>query len=488
MAGEVDRFRDAAVLVELLGDWTAARGPLYRRLGAALERAVCDGDLRPGDRLPAERRLARTLAVSRSTVVAAYDLLRGLGLARGIRGSGTVIEAHPRARRTAGADGRVPGGRATSVIQRLVDGPGDIISLAYAVDPGVLELADALRDLVRDDLPGLLAGAGYHPRGLPVLRQAIAAYHTARGLPTSGEQVLVTTGATQAISLAARMYLGRGATVVVESPSWPGCLDVLRDARARLVGVPLDDEGIRVDGLARALAEERPALLYVMPTFHNPTGVLMSAGRRRRIAELAARYGVPLLEDNAYGATQRIGEVPPPVAAWAPPGAEILTVESLGKAIWGGLRIGWVRAPAATVERLARHKALADLGGPLLDQALAARLLPELPALNATRAEVLSDRLRLVRALLARHLPDWRCATPDGGAALWIDLPGTDARVFAQVALRHGVEVVPGATMDPEGRHDSYIRLPYAFPADLLTEAVHRLAAAWAELRRHEGA
>lgn len=486
MTQEVDRFRDAAELVELLGDWTTARGPLYRRLGSALERAVRDGDLRPGDRLPAERRLAQALAVSRATVVAAYDVLRGLGLARSRRGSGTAIAFHPRVHRAAGADGRVPGGRATSVIQRLVDGPGDVISLAYAADAGAPELADALRDLVRDDLPSLLADAGYHPSGLPVLREAIAAHHTARGLPTTGDQVLVTTGAAQAISLATQMYLRRGAAVVVESPSWPGCLDVLRAARARLIGVPLDDEGIRVDGLARALAEHRPALLYVMPTYHNPTGVLMSAGRRRRIAELAAQHGVPLLEDNAYAAAQGAGDVPPPVAASAPPGAQILTVESLAKAVWGGLRIGWVRASEETVERLARHKALADLGSPLLDQALAARLLPELPTLSTARAAALRARLDLVRSLLARHLPDWRWSTPDGGAALWIDLPGTDARVFAQVALRHGVEVVPGAAMDPDGTHDSYIRLPYAFPADLLTEAVRRLTAAWADLRRHE--
>ncbi|MFI0450217.1 hypothetical protein [Actinomadura sp. 6N118] len=115
-----------------------------------------------------------------------------------------------------------------------------------------------------------------------------------------------------------------------------------------------------------------------------------------------------------------------------------------------------MRAPADSIQRLARHKALADLGSPVLDQALAARLLPRLPA--------------------------WRFQKPAGGAALWIELPGCDARSFAQVALRHGVEVVPGAVMDPTGTHDNYLRLPYTFPADVLTEVAARLAAAWAEL------
>jgi DNA-binding transcriptional MocR family regulator len=483
----VDRFGDAGELIELLGDWMTAPGPLYQRLAGALRRAVQAGDLQPGERLPSERRLAALLAVVRATVVAAYDQLRGLGLADSRQGSGTRISRQP-GPRPAPSDGRVPGGRATSIFQRLVDGPGEMISLAYAVEAGAPQLGDALLDLVREDLPHLLVDVGYHPRGLPGLREVLAASFTDLGVPTAPDQVVVTTGAAQAIGLAAQLYLRKGACVVVESPSWPGCLDLFRAAGARLVGVPLDQDGIQADGLARALADQQPALLYVMPTYHNPTGILMSASRRRQVAGIAARHGVPVLEDNAYTALAGppgAGGPLPPIAAHAPPGVEILTVGSLAKAVWAGLRIGWVRAPGEIAERLARLKALADLGSPVLDQALAARLLPRLPELTAARATSLRQRLDHLQALLGEHLPTWRWRLPDGGSALWIQLPGTDARIFAQVALRHGVEVVPGAAMDPSGAHDTFIRLPFTFPIEVLTELVHRLQRAWTELQRH---
>jgi DNA-binding transcriptional MocR family regulator len=475
----VDRFRDPAQLAELLGDWTAGRGPLYRGLARALQATIAGGDLVPGDRLPSERQLARALAVSRATVVAAYDQLRAVGYVDSRQGSGTRVTRTPGGRRL--PDGRVPGGAATSIFQRLVEGPGEVISLAYAIDAGLPELRAALLDLVSEDLPHLLTDAGYHPRGLPILRERIAAGF---GVPTTPEQVVVTTGATQAIGLVAQLYVRRGSTVVVESPSWPGCLDIFRAAGARLVAVPLDREGITPDGLARACADHQPDLLYVMPTYHNPTGILMSATRRRQVAEIAARKEVPILEDSAY--TGVPGGGPPPIAAHRT--AEVLSVGSLAKAVWGGLRVGWVRAPTPIAERLARLKALADLGSPVIDQALATRLLPRLTELTAARVAASRERLDHLAGLLAARLPEWRWRIPDGGSALWIELPGTDARVFAQVALRHGVEVVPGAAMDPSGAHDSYVRLPFTFPTDVLTELVHRLSKAWTELQRHGSA
>ncbi|MER7753296.1 PLP-dependent aminotransferase family protein [Kitasatospora sp. NPDC097643] len=480
---ETSGTAEPAGLIDLLGDWSAAGGPLYRRLTEAFVRAVRAGDLRTGDGLPSERRLADALSVSRATVVAAYDALRGAGLVETRRGSGTRVSGAAAAHR-APADGRVRGGRATAVIQRLVAQPPDVISLGQAAEAGGPDLAGALLDLVREDLPGLLVDAGYHPAGLPALRAAIADHHTAHGLPTGPEQVLVTTGATQAVTLCAQLYLGRGSTTVVESPGWPGCLDVLTAAGSRLVGVELDSDGIRIDRLAAALAAHRPALLYVMPTFHNPTGTLMSAGRRRRVAELAAAHGVTVLEDSAHAPGLAPGQAPPPIAAH-PAGGTVLTVGSLAKAVWGGLRIGWLRAPQDVVARLARLKALHDLGSPVLDQALAARLLPALPALAPERERLRRDRLAVMTGLLAERLPDWQWREPRGGSVLWIRLPrAADARGYAQLALRHGAEVIPGAATDPTGAHDDHLRLPYAFAPETTAELVGRLATAWAALPR----
>ncbi|GLZ39735.1 PLP-dependent aminotransferase family protein [Actinokineospora sp. NBRC 105648] len=480
---EGDRLVEANGLVELIGDWTTAAGPLYRKLAGAVAASIELGDLPAGERLPSERDLARLLTVSRATVVAAYDELRGRGLVDSVRGSGTRVSAR---RRVNGAEGRVAGGRATSISQRLVDGPGTTISLAMAIEPAAPEVAEAYRSL-DGDLAELMADVGYHPRGYPPLRREVATHYTAAGAVTEPDQVLVTTGAQQAIGLVAQMYLRPGCTVVVESPSWPGCLDVFREAGARLVGVPLDEEGVRTDLLAAAFADEAPVLAYLMPTYHNPTGTLLSAGRRRRVAELAARYNVPVLEDNAHSGFHSLasGATPPPIGAYARGGAEVLTIGSMAKSVWGGLRIGWVRGPVPIVDRLTRYKVRADLGSPVLDQALSARLLPRLAEITAARGTVLRARLEHLQALLAERLPSWRWRSPDGGSALWVELPDTNARIFAQVALRHGVEAVPGSATDPSGAHDNHLRLPFTFPVETITELVDRLTRAWHDLRRH---
>lgn len=480
MAGEVDC---SVALVAMLGGWSAGPGPRYRKLAQALRRVADEGGLAPGERLPSERELAGALAVSRSTVVAAFDELRGQGVLESRQGSGTRLAAGPRPR----ADGRVPGGHGTAIFQRLIDGPGELISLACAAGGGAAEIAGALQEVLHEDLAALLRDPGYQPRGLPTLRAAIAEHYTALGLPTGIDEVLVTTGAHQALVLVADLHRRNLTTVLVEAPSWPACLDVFRSAGAQLSAVPLDEEGIDANALAGALREQQPALLYVMPTYHNPTGILMSAARRRRVAELAAYHDVPVVEDNAYAglAAGPDAAIPAPLAAYSPADAEVLTVESLGKAVWGGLRIGWVRAPSAIIERLARRKALADLGSPVLDQALAARLLPRLGELATRRSDELRSQLDLLERLLGEHLPSWRWRRPDGGSALWVQLPSTDAGSYAQIALRHGVEVVPGSAMDPSGGHDSYLRLPFTLPPDTLTQLVPRLATAWSELKRH---
>ena len=482
----MDRSASAAELADHIGRQLADQpGGLYRRVADAIAGLIGSAELPVGARLPAERPLAEALVVSRSTVVAAYDELRARGLVESRRGSGTTV-AQSAGRGRSGTDKRMPAGYGASLFHRIAVGPGEVIAMTYAVDPGMPELVAEVEDLARTELPALLMDVGYHPRGLQVLRERIADHFTESGLPTAPDEIVVTSGAHQAIALVTQMYLRTGATVVIEQPSWPGCFDLFGAAGGRVVGVPLDDAGIRPDLLAAALAEHQPAMLFVMPTFHNPTGRLMSAARRRQVADLAAKYGVVVVEDNAYSAWDPSGpEIPPPLAAFAPPNAEVLSIGSVSKAVWGGLRIGWIRAPRPLAERLARHKALADLGSPVIDQALTARLLPRLRELTVDRARAATVRRKLMGRLLTERLPDWVWEEPEGGSALWIRLPDTDARVFAQVALRHGVEVVAGRAMDPTGEHDGYLRVPFSYPDEVMADAVDRMARAWQELRRH---
>lgn len=284
------------------------------------------------------------------------------------------------------------GGSAGAIFSRLLDpGDGSLLSLACAASPAHPAVTEAMAEVAADDLPELLTSNGYLPLGLPVLRREIASLLSRSGLPSTPDQVLVSTGAHQAINLAAALLVRPGDTVVVESPSFPGTIDMFRAAGARLVAVPLDDEGADVEAIGATMRQSPPAAVYVMPSFHNPAGVTLAETRRRRLARLAAEAGVPVVEDNALEHARLDVEPPPPVAAFAPVGdhAPVLTLGSLSKALWGGLRVGWIRAPEDCIARLARFKVMSDLGSPLLSQAVAARLLPRMESLRGERAALL---------------------------------------------------------------------------------------------------
>lgn len=469
-------------VVAALGDWSSGPGPLHRKLAAALVDAIETSVIPAGTRLPSERQFAEALVVSRSTVVAAYDTVRASGVAAARHGSGTYVLADPE-RRRAGADllARSPG---TPIFRRLLSGAAGvdpIISFACATIPGSPAIGEAITGFDPVDLASLLAGTGYMPLGLPALRGAIARLLTSDGLPTVDEQVLVTTGAHQAIALCAALLVRPGDVVVVENPTFPGCADAFAAAGARFVALPVDRHGVILDDLEATLARQPVAAIYVMPSFHNPTGAMLSAHRRARLCELAARAGVPVIEDNALSHASLGGAKPPPPVA-VHPGAErapVITVGSISKALWGGLRVGWLRAPEPWLGRLARRKVAADLGSAIIDQAITAQLLERLPELEAANSALLIQRLGVCTDLLAEHLPDWRWTPPVGGPSLWVELPVGDASQLAQVALRHGVEIIPGALFTTDGTFSNHLRLPFTFEPAVMAEAVDRLSAAW---------
>jgi DNA-binding transcriptional MocR family regulator len=190
-------------------------------------------------------------------------------------------------------------------------------------------------------------------------------------------------------------------------------------------------------------------------------------------------HGVPLIEDNARENAPLDDEVVSPVAAYAPPDAPILTAGSFSKVAWGGLRVGWIRGPAPLIGRLSELKAMNDLGSPLLDQAVAARLVPQLDRLRSDQRTMLNRNLALASALLNELLPSWRWRRPRGGPSLWVELPCGTASAYSQVALRYGVEVIPGEQMSPTGGDQRNLRLPYTAEPPVLEETMRRLAQAW---------
>ncbi len=314
------------------------------------------------------------------------------------------------------------------------------------------------------------------------LREALAERMRGRGLPTHPDEVLVTTGSQQALGLAASALLDPGDVVLVEDPSYLAALQSFALAGARLVPVPAGEDGPDLEAVAALVAEHRPKLLYVVPTFQNPTGRTISRAGRARLAALAGELGLWLLEDDPYGELRYDGEPLPSLGSF--PGAEdrTLAISSLSKVVAPGLRIGWLRAPAALRRALTVAKQAGDLHTSTVDQMAAAAVL----------AAGLEDHLERLRASyrarrdallggLAEALPagsQWN--EPDGGMFVWARLPeGHDAAPLLERALRHDVAFVPGAPFFAGPADHATLRLSFVtHPPEEIVEGLRRLGAA----------
>lgn len=475
-------------LASLLAAGLHGDGPLYRQLADSLKRAIDRGEVPLGTVLPPERSLARALSVSRATVVSAYDRLKGEGWLESRQGSGTWVR-RPDGGDTGGVDAVATArlflsddkaDQRSGPGERAVDEQDDVIELSVAAVTGSAAVTRILASLTEDDIAPLTAHHGYVPHGLRALREAVARrFHTV-GLPTTEDQMVVTTGAHQAISLVARQTLHAHDPVLVESPTFPGALDIFRRFGARSVPLPVDDHGARTDVLAELIAQTEPKLIYLAPHFHNPTGAVMPVERRREVGRLAAEAGIVVIEDLSL-AEVALDDValPPPIAAVAPE-ATVHTIGSMAKLFWAGLRVGWVRSPEDWAVRMLATKTVADLGSPLVSQLLAVRLLEHSDEILAERRTELVARRDLLCDLLAEQLPDWRWRRPAGGLSVWATLPHGNADEFAEAALRAGVALVPGPALSVDEGNRRAVRLVFARPEPVLREGVRRLAAAWA--------
>lgn len=490
-------------LVDLIGPWASGANPLNEQLANALVRVIQMGLVPPGTRLPAERELARELALSRTTIVAAYERLRFAGLARSRRGSGTQV--------VAGAPSASVAAAAMSSLHRLVDADlahplatlsamsvaqparrrdpalppgeaaewGDTISLTVGALPASSLVSDAIAMALQDDVPDVLNEAGYDPFGLPSLRAGVAKHMTAVGAPTHADQIVVTSGAQQAIHLIASTIGRPGMVVAMEDPTYIGAIDAFRTTTSRLVLMPIDADGPQVEMVGLSAGTNPVRLAYVVPTFHNPTGLTMPEERRRNLVHMAGERGFQVIEDLTPDTSLGRG-VPPPLAAFDKAGDLVISIGSLSKVAWGGLRIGWVRASRPDIDRLVAAKIVADHSSSLITQAIAVRVLDRLEAIAAETTRVSTEHRQIVTDALAHHLPDWEWKAPGGGLTLWVRLPNTDAVSFSRLAADHGVIVRPGPLASPVGGYRDHIRIAYGASPDRLAEGVERLAKAWA--------
>jgi DNA-binding transcriptional MocR family regulator len=462
----MDRAITARRVATLVGEFD--RSPAYAGLADALVLLIGDGRIQAGTRLPSERELTEALGVSRTTVTRAYAGIRDVGYAEARQGSGTFT--------------RVPGGPARAHDRALLPRQSDraAIDLNCAAPFAPPQIAAAYAEAATR-LPAYLGGHGYFPAGMPELQTTIAELYDARGLPTDPAQVMVTPGALSGVSIVAQALAGRGDRVLVDSPGYPNAAERVRNAGARLATTEVDPDGWDLDAAAARVRQVSPRLAYLIPDFHNPTGLLMSDEERERYAAELRRAHVTAVVDESHQMLPLEGQaMPRPFAAYAP---DAITVGSVSKSFWGGLRVGWVRAPLDKMERLTNARVTLDLGVPVMEQLATVRLLEDPRAtLDQHRARLREQRDALVVAVRAA-LPDWSFRVPAGGLSLWCELPGPGRGLgiaVADEAERNGVIVAPGPVFAPDGGLDRFVRIPYTRRIEELEQAVAAIAEAWA--------
>ncbi|MEU6669592.1 PLP-dependent aminotransferase family protein [Streptomyces sp. NPDC046727] len=453
--------------VAALGDWRTRPGPLARTLAAAVRDAVVDGRLPAGTRLPSERELARTLHLSRGTVVAALSLLRADGWLRTRHGSGSAVRLPARLTE-----------RTTPWSLDRGGAPDADLDLTLAVTAAPHDAYRAALVRAAERCAPLLVDSGVATAGLPRLRELLADRYTRAGLATRPEQILVTAGAQAALTLLLdHLHTDRGAPVLVENPAYPGALAVLRARRARLLPVPVSArDGWDIEHLTAAVRRHRPHLAYLVPDFHNPTGAHMDRSARRTLAALADRHGLTVLADETM---RDLDLRTPPGSEPHLAGPRVIQIGSASKTLWSGLRVGWIRATAELVRQLRGNPLQPQLAPPPLEQLIAAELLGDpLPALLADRRA----RLRAQRDHLATLLADtgWTYTVPPGGLTLWLYLGGAGpcAIDLAARAAARGLALTPGPRFSADqATLTRHLRLPFTATPQTLTRAVGLLRA-----------
>jgi DNA-binding transcriptional MocR family regulator len=426
------------------------RRSTYLDLADGLRTLILDGRLVSGERLPPQRTLAAALKVSRATVVSSLTLLGAEGFLSARQGSGTTVSIPPE---------RVD--RPDEPAWGAQDYPATI-DLSIAVLPAPSQVV-AAATRAAERLPAFVSGSGLHPLGIPHLRAALAARLSERGLPTQADQILVTQGALHGWDLILRTFSRPGRRVLVEQPSYPAAIDAVRAHHGRPQPVAVAADGWQwPPGLA-----DSADVAYFVPDFQNPTGHLADDGERRALARHTR--GMLLCVDETCA---ELGDEPvaTPTAALD---RRILTIGTLSKLVWAGLRIGWVRGPREVISRLAAARSSQDVAAPVLDQLLAVELIGDLDTIRDSRRALLSQRR--ASAVAEVRGVGWEVTEPSGGLFLWADLNGASSTRLSLAARSVGVRIPPGTRFSVSRTHDRYFRVPVTCPPPSLSEAIRRI-------------
>ncbi|WP_415975928.1 PLP-dependent aminotransferase family protein [Rhodococcus sp. 077-4] len=438
-------------------------GPLYLEIADELRRLIESGEVSAQTRLPAERALSTSLDVSRVTVASAYRHLREGGWISAQRGSGTYVAPTG----SMPSWGSLAGDRETANLEFVNAAPSasPLLSDAYGV------AAEKIR--------GRFASGGYAPSGLVELRESVAAYYRSRGIPTTADNILVTSGATDGIHAVLATFTEPGARVLVEHPTYPGVVELVHSLGGRCIPVPIDPDNVEefVTAADRAARQSAPTLAYFMPDFSNPSGARLPLRTRRQLSATMHRHAVLTIVDEVAADLSLDGSPDIEPFGAATPDVATVTIGSTSKTVWGGLRVGWVRAEAGLLARVAATYARRQLSVSILDQLAATELLGRYDEVRRVRAEASRTARDHTVALMRELLPDWHFRVPDGGLALWCSLPdGLRSSDLVADAQSHGLLLAPGLRFGTGYAFDDHQRIPFTRSLAQITSAVEILA------------
>ncbi|UQZ57793.1 GntR family transcriptional regulator [Bacillus subtilis] len=467
-----------------LSQWQPSRKsdvPLHRQIEQYMKDKILHGEWAVGTKIPSQRTLAGMFQVNRSTVTAAIDELTSQGLLEGRRGGGTkvvnstwsVLAAEP----PLDWSDYVRSGihRANSSIIQAInqnEPRADIIRLGTGELSPDLVPADTIGRMFQQINPGVLSLGYEQPKGNRQLREAVADHLKGKKIHVSPSAILIVSGALQALQLISIGLLKRDSVILTEKPSYLQSLHVFQSAGMRLRGLPMDDEGVKAGLVSSNRKQYGGQLLYTIPSFHNPTGTVMSEQRRKEIISLSKKEQLPIIEDDAYGDLWFEEKPPQPLKAMDHEG-NILYLGTFSKTVSPGLRIGWLAGPEPVIERLADIKMQTDYGSSGLSQWAAAEWLSQgyyEEHLTWVRRKLIERRDAAVHFLerYAGDIATWRI--PAGGFYIWVTFhKNLPVSRFFYGLLKRQVLVNPGYIYDGEDRNSIRLSYSYASLGDLET-------------------
>ncbi|NBD23155.1 MocR-like pyridoxine biosynthesis transcription factor PdxR [Paenibacillus glycinis] len=468
-----------------------SKKPLYEQIADHLEQRIAFGEFPPGSRLPSERRLAEQLGVNRSTVILAFGELRALGIIESRAGSGTRVSTSkweaapnhaPNWRRYAEGGGFLPNPPFMRKIRESLARHPELIDFASGELSADLAPTEEIAALMSEHRYASYLGYD-NPQGYIPLRQALVSYlERHRGIRATESSILVTSGSQQSLFLITQCLLSPGDAVAIEDPSYCYSLPMFQSAGLRLFRLPVDECGIRPEDIRALYKKHRIKMVFTNPNYQNPTGTVLSPERRKQLFEVASELGLPIVEDDPFGLTSFEPNVPAPLKSFDANGS-VLYIGSFSKIAASGLRIGWMVAPNAIVERLADARQQMDFGLSVIPQQVVAQFMESpyfMPHLERLRMQLQFKRDLLIDAL-RRELPGQVAfAVPRGGLHLWCKLLREvhDGKLLEE-AIRAGVVFVPGGVY---GSDSGFVRFTYARPcAEDIGTGIARFAEALRE-------